>query len=723
VDPRLDRARWLHSAVALVVLGIVALVPPFTTPTSTLRLSAALATEPAPSPPSPSLAIQTPLVAPEGVSAAPLRAVWSPPPSGCTVGPSWYAWSLPSPSAAGVVFESPYSANTLFASAALVPEVSEVAVRSELELGCAEGNRTVQSSAYANVTTYPPLSLTALSVDPSASPAPGRVELRVAFEGGRPAYLVGVAWGDGAVANATEEENGSFSFSHTFGPGSFTPRVAVLDENRVDVRATVAEPVEVGNGTVLAIRASPPLAEVGERVRFHGTVLHMGPRWGIGIGCTPDLVVPPQTFVTTVTCVPTKAGVLGVTFEVAEPVPSEDVEVTREQPVVPAVHLDITPWDPSVDAGTPTYLNVTIGGGIPPFRVSLGCSQGVLANALEAPGDGTFLVPWTPAAPGVAPLWGTVTDALGASFDLNGTRALVSPPPKLTVTAVTFVTPSSTQVDLRAVVSGGSGPYRWVAGVAPAAPNGTSLLGDNGSSTFDWKGVYVEEGPASVDLEVEDDAGVVEEENLTLELPALPTLVVTPILSPSAGSVNLLVRPAGGVLPFALWVNSSAGVLWNGTEATPGPYLLRVPVPTPGPANLSVGLEDARSEAAVAWVSTSAWSNAVPTPPPGGPRAPDLLPWAAAGGLAAAGGAVCLRLRRRLRPPPVERPPPDPEEVLERILRPAEGADRLTVELMAEEEGVPLDEVRATIDRLVREEKIRAGTDPDGSEVLAWWEP
>jgi DNA-binding IscR family transcriptional regulator len=58
--------------------------------------------------------------------------------------------------------------------------------------------------------------------------------------------------------------------------------------------------------------------------------------------------------------------------------------------------------------------------------------------------------------------------------------------------------------------------------------------------------------------------------------------------------------------------------------------------------------------------------------------------------------------------------------VLERLLRPADGADRLTIELMAEEEGVPLEVVHETLDRLVREGRVRSEAEPDGGEVLAW---
>jgi len=54
------------------------------------------------------------------------------------------------------------------------------------------------------------------------------------------------------------------------------------------------------------------------------------------------------------------------------------------------------------------------------------------------------------------------------------------------------------------------------------------------------------------------------------------------------------------------------------------------------------------------------------------------------------------------------------------LLLPADGADRLTIEMMAEEQGIPLESVRTTIDRLIQEGRIRSEVDAGGGEVLAW---
>jgi len=57
---------------------------------------------------------------------------------------------------------------------------------------------------------------------------------------------------------------------------------------------------------------------------------------------------------------------------------------------------------------------------------------------------------------------------------------------------------------------------------------------------------------------------------------------------------------------------------------------------------------------------------------------------------------------------------------LRRIIEPADGAERFTVELLAEEAGIPLTVVRSTIDRLVSEGTVHSESGADGEEVLSW---
>ena len=83
-------------------------------------------------------------------------------------------------------------------------------------------------------------------------------------------------------------------------------------------------------------------------------------------------------------------------------------------------------------------------------------------------------------------------------------------------------------------------------------------------------------------------------------------------------------------------------------------------------------------------------------------------------------GAGALFWRRHARRKAVARPGPNPEEELKRIIEPADGAERFTVELLAEEAGIPLSVVRTTIDRLVAEGRVHSESGADGEEVLSW---
>ena len=104
-----------------------------------------------------------------------------------------------------------------------------------------------------------------------------------------------------------------------------------------------------------------------------------------------------------------------------------------------------------------------------------------------------------------------------------------------------------------------------------------------------------------------------------------------------------------------------------------------------------------------------------------GPSAVDALGLLASFGVPS-GLAVylVLRWRRRAQKPEGKTEGPNPEAVLKKIIEPAEGAERFTVELLAEEAGIPLGVVRSTIDRLVAQGTVVSEGGADGEEVLSW---
>jgi hypothetical protein len=689
--------------------------PPRTTPTEGVRAAAAPANLTVSDP---QLTIQLPVLPRVGTNNATLDAVWGAVPSGCGLQSEWTAWFLPVSTAAAGYFASPDAAQTLFVPVGWNSETSEVGVRSAADLYCGAQSRTVEAAAFSNVTTFPTLRLTNLSVDPSATAVPGRVQLTGWVEGGQAPYVLGVDWGDRTSTDQMLNVSGSFVVLHTYGEGTFQPRVGLTDSNRVNGEGVVPEPVEVGNGTVLAIKSSLPVAEVGIPVSFQGSVQRPMARYESGIACGANPILLPAQVITSVTCTPTDAGALGVTFAVGTPALTIVSQVTREQPVAGALALHVRPIAPSLDAGTPTYVLVTIVGGVPPFQVRCGSLNGSLSSRAGAPADGAFLVPWTPPSAGAAGLTGSVTDSLGATATAPGVKLVVAAPPYLIEQANATIGFVATAVTFQATALGGSPPLLW--GLESNFPPATEspAAGGTVNGSFAWSGSFLAEGVATLTWEVEDAAGAVLTGATSVALPARPTVEVWPMPYDSSGSSGpaLLVTVDGGVLPFSLWVNSSGSGVWNGSESSSGPYAVPLSSDAPGLANLSIVLVDARGVRVSVYASlTVPELGSVPVRGPG----PNLTPWVVGVALTGAVGGIALARWRR-RPPPPESPPPDPEALLEGLLRPADGADRLTIELMAEEEGVSLETVRSTLDRLIREGRVRSESDPDGGEVLAW---
>ena len=224
---------------------------------------------------------------------------------------------------------------------------------------------------------------------------------------------------------------------------------------------------------------------------------------------------------------------------------------------------------------------------------------------------------------------------------------------------------------------------------------------------------------------------------LVPELGASANAIASSVATGPAILLNLSIR--GGLPPFNLWFNSSTEEEWNRSLSFDGTYSLSLPTNDSGRVRLGVILRDRlRAEWGdafeVVFRSSTPPSNASLPPPPStaspvNATSRDLLSSVTSSVLvlllvvAAAALAFALFRRRWHRPTGEPIRAVDPVQVLRRILEPAEGADRATVELMAEEAGLPLDEARMTIDRLVSQGSIRSESGPDGEEVLAWSDP
>jgi hypothetical protein len=720
------RVRLAASVIALATLTVgLAVGPAVSAPTEWHHVPAGGEVvgklDPAVSTP-PRLSIEGAQFPPEGSTETDLRAVWGSVPPGCSLHPEWFSWFLPSPSSAEGTFATPGLADTAFVPASLLGGIAEAGLRSVAEVQCPAGNQTVSDLAFTNVTSNLPPSLTNLSVSPSASRAPDPVNLTGTATGGRPPYLFGVAWGDGSFTNLSLQGAGPFRVAHTFGPGTFWPHVALRDTERLDVRANLSVPVEVDNRTALTIVAARPLAEVGRSAEFEGVVERPETHLGIGMACAATVNLTIGSNVTNLSCTPVAPGTLDISLEVLGPYPQADVLVTREQPVAAPVSISLRALDPADDVGVPTFLEVTVAGGVPPFQISVGAGALALCNGSTVVSDGPSLVPWTPGTKGLTPLTAEVVDALGAPASAPPARVTVDPAPQLLVPSNATVLPSSTLVEVAPTVDGGSGPQFWWVTTSLSPVNESLPFGATTTGSFAWSGSYVVEGATAVTVNVVDGALDYLTRSVSIALPEAPTVgsvVLTPE-SEQGQSPLVVVNLSGGVPPFVVWLNASNRSLWNGTESGSGPFSIPLPPGMTGPVQWTVVVIDARGEPAAASLSTD-----VPSPraaPSSGASESDPAPYVVGAVLAAVLAAFLLaRVLRRTRSP--DPPPPDPVEVLEGLIRPADGADRLTIEMLAEEEGVPLEMVRTTIDRLIREGRIRSESEPGGGEVLAWEAP
>jgi hypothetical protein len=666
----------------------------------------------------PELFVEVPPSDLQGTTTSTVEAVWGGSPAGCILVPGWFSWFLPPGAPARGTLQDPGAALAAFVPATVTSGPSEVGVRSASEISCGTSNWSVTRTAYGNVTTYPPLSLTDLSVGPSGTAVPGPVNLSGDLEGGRPPYHMVVGWGDGASTTLAPTAPGPFRLPHTFPLGTFRPGVTVSDAYGQATDAAVPEPVEASNGTVLAIRASLPLAEVGFPVDFTGTVLRASSPLGVALGCSPSVEVPPRANLTKVTCHPSTAGFLSVTFKYATLSAASSQEKTLDEPVAAPVAIVVQPALPAADVGVPTFVRVTVSGGVPPFNVSCSSAAGPFASLSSVPTDGSFLVPWTPPAAGPSALTGSVRDSLGGAAAGPWSEVWVQPPLNLSLHANATMSANLTTVGVAGTVTGGSNGSLWAVTADPVPVQGGFPSGTVVGGRFDWAASYVQEGVAGLDVTLLDLAGDFVHGTVTTALPLPPTVNVS-TLSPSGGplpALRILLDVAGGIPPFSVWVNSSWGDRWNGSDPTPGSWAVDVPLGHAGEANLALTLVDARGD------RTNAHIAAHVSEAPRGASGPSAALWLPLAGVVLVGviGGTLAAVRWRRRDPQADLPPLDPEAVLERLIAPADGADRLTIELMAEEAGVPLATAHATVDRLVADGRIRSESDPDGGEVLAW---
>jgi len=408
--------------------------------------------------------------------------------------------------------------------------------------------------------------------------------------------------------------------------------------------------------------------------------------------------------------------------------------VTLNEPVAAPLAVDLEPSGSGGEVGRPTVVWAELRGGVAPFAISWQVVGNASVETATSYEDGTVALPVWPSSPGTYSVSVAVTDAVGALVSDESPPLPVDPALAVSASIAASLTPEGALAAVEGGVTGGSAPFAWWVVPAVEPVNETPANGSLGSvGSWSWNATFAVEGNSTVSILVVDREGSEWSQNLALRL--VPDLRVTARLNGSAVGtqrfVTLDLVLAGGLPPFETELTLGSGTAWNRTAASDGSYSFVFPTNDSGEetARLSVRDSIGGSWNATTVVEVPSLNASTPFPPPSpepSPSAPSHPPPTSVGldvlgGLvvvALAGGLFLWKHRRKTPPPPLS--PPDPVEVLRRIVEPAEGAERSSVELLAEEAGVPLSLVRTTIDRLVAEGVLHAETDENGEEVLAW---
>jgi len=663
-------------------------------------------------------------------------ATWTGVPPGCTGEPLWFRWGISGGYAGGNLSASEGPAVNFTASAEQ-SGTTRVEVRSALVLNCATSRQTAIRDATSNLTVVGPLALE----DPTLSPNPVAVgswaNLSTTLANGEPPYRLRVEWGDGNVSFYNVTQPGPVSFPHLFPAGSFTPTIFANDAAGLVANGSVEEPIAVSGGLAVAVDTPTSVAEVGVPVEFSGVVLHAPQVFGYLSACS-DSVSGPADYRSAdpteenFSCTFAAPGVAEVDFQV-DPVGGDlpPVQAQLMELVVPPLGLNVSFRPINAEVGVPTVVTAQVVGGVVPFNVFWSMVGNSSRQERTCYADGLVELRVWPSQAGSYAVTVGVVDAVGVLVENGSTRLEVDPALQAAASADRVLSPQGASVEVAGTVTSGAPPFQWWV-VSALYPSNQSA--SNGSldsvAPFGWTGVFPIEGNSSVSVLLVDQYGAAW--STTSPVALVPGMTVTARAIASSADTGpeivLNVSIAGGLPPFQLNLTTSHLEAWNRSVATDGTSSWTVLTNDSGTVELQIRIRDG---VGVVWAGNQSVtflpSNSTPAPLPAAPSGePGGSAWVGPVGivvLLSLAGAAILLWRRRKRSAQDPAPEPDPIEVLRRIVEPAEGAERSTVELLAEEAGVSPDVVRSTVDRLISAGTLRAESGPDGEEVLAWSDP
>lgn len=644
-----------------------------------------------------------------------LTAEWADVPANCSIEPAWFAWTY----AAGPVegtFAPPAGPATNFTAVASSSGTETVEVRAAGTVTCAATARPIVAAAVSNVTVDAPLTVDNLSVVPSATSSDRNVRLTAAVAGGLGPFEVRVAWQDGNTSSERLETGDRVALNHTYSTGVYRPTLRVTDETGAVASSRSPENVDVLAGRDVRIATSPADPEAGLLTMFGASFGAREPNDPPFVECGNGSLVDASIGVSSenFTCVFPRAGPASVRAGLGDPnqgAVTNELDVTVRAPLVATIGA---PFEPG-EVGRPLAVPVVISGGVSPFSVAVQLGSGNPATVRAVDSDGTAWVPVTSVTPGAFTADTVVTDARGAVTSASDGPIAIAAPLNATVTFAESLTTVGATGTWSAWPTDGVGPFDWAV-FPPWLANGSASSAGTAASDAEisWSGDVDPEPAGALAWVLLDSAGAVIEGSSSTE--RVSSLAGNITLTAVGGRLAIGVSVGGGEPPYSVAVNASDGERWTFSAPSPGDYRWTVASAVGGTLLVRATLADRFGER----LATNGTVTLAAETAGSGPGGSDLVWLAVPVGLGAAGVVYLLWRRRRAARTVPARPPPDPETVLREILAPADGADRPTVELLAEEAGVPASTVTATLDRLIAAGRVHSETTPEGEEVLAW---
>jgi hypothetical protein len=674
-----------------------------------------------------------------------LQAVWSVEFPLCHVTPLWYRWSVGPGDATGFL-NATTGPTAVFTADSFGSGTVTVEVRSGAVLACDTNATVVERTSESDVSIVVPLSLSGIELGPNPLLPGAPAVLEGNVTGGELPYTVDVSWDDGGHSTVALPAPGPFSVDHRFSAGKFVPSVVASDGDGSFVNVSVAETLSVGTGLEVAIAPASYVAEVGVPVEFTGIAEGEAAGAITLFDCSNATVdsadgsspVPNET---AFSCAFTAPGTAEVLFGAYPPQPGgPSASAVLYEHVVPPPQISAEPVDPVGEVGSIALVRVHLLGGALPVSLTwnLSGNRSGGTESVDSDGGGVLTVPL--GAAGEYAIGVRTSDALGAIGTNDTAVVRVDPPLAANASGTRSITSYGAIAEVAGDVLSGCPPFSWwvVPDLAPSNGSvGNATLPNVGA--FAWSGSYAREGNVSIVTGVADGCGATWQ--TVLAVPLVPRLVaeVAATQGPASPNETLAVNLSiqGGFPPFLLVMNASDNESWNRTVLSDGIYLLLFPTHGNGSLGLAVSVTDPLGGSVETYLLIILTRPPDPVvPPPTPPPPPSVVPgpsnnstalptidptWLLVVLVSVSGAGVLVFLwRRRARGARREIPGPDPVSTLKHIIEPAEGAERFTVELLAEEAGVPLAVVRSTIDRLVSEGTVCSESGADGEEVLSW---